>query len=83
MSDPQALHAEIMAYDEADVILTPVQFLNEVKAALELHKPEPCGFSWCSSPDTHRVCAQCGRSVNWPCQTVKVIAAALGVTTDG
>jgi hypothetical protein len=93
MSDPQALHAELLELSKPPVAGTvptaltlygPAAALTAaLTAVLELHKPEPCTWSRCDSPRVHRVCGNCGPSVNYPCQTVKVIAAALGVTTDG
>lgn len=83
MADPQALHAEIMAFDEADVILSPVPFLSAVRAVMELHKPDRSG-----TPAECEGCRAVQSDSDWtvrpyPCATVKVIATALGVATDG
>lgn len=66
--------------DWLDVVLSPQPFAAAVKAVLELHKPasevNPEGVRYAA-------CAHCGFGDDgWPCPTVKVIAAALGVT-DG
>ena len=89
MSDPQALHTELLrrSDDWLDVVLSPQPFAAAVKAVLELHKPEtytpPARFEL---PD-EIVCGGCWHSIGgrspWPCSTVKVIASALGVVADG
>jgi hypothetical protein len=78
MSDPQALHAELVGR-----LCAPgwEQCADATRAVLELHKPE-VGTIW---PDGRRSwqCAAEAVYREYPCETVKVIAAALGVTTDG
>jgi hypothetical protein len=87
MSDPQALHAELLELSKPPVAGTVPTALTlygpaaALTAVLELHKPKNC------AEECHTFCVECDRIpacfVEWPCSTVKVIAAALGVTTDG
>jgi hypothetical protein len=86
-ADPQALHAELLALAKPPVAGTVPTALTlygpaaALTAVLELHKPE-VGTIW---PDGRRSwqCAAEAVYREYPCETVKVIAAALGVTTDG
>jgi hypothetical protein len=82
VADPQALHAELLAEVRRQ---DPYELLwgwIAVKAVLELHKPESFGGVI--------ACLACSPGmpppilIEWKdCPTVKGIAAALGVTTDG
>jgi hypothetical protein len=55
---------------------------DALRAVMELHAPVPCGFRYCRSPETHRVCKECGAAINSPCSTIQVIAEALGVKDE-
>jgi hypothetical protein len=54
-----------------------------LRAVVELHAPEPCNYSHCRNPDTHRVCVHCGQGTNAPCSTIQAIARELGVDDRG
>lgn len=84
MSDPQALHAELVGR-----LCAPgwEQCADAARAVLELHKPQdvypsgrPTGQTLCFGCDVEGFGAE---HPEWPCSTVKVIGAALGVSTDG
>jgi hypothetical protein len=90
MSDPQALHAELLrrSDDWLDVVLSPQPFAAAVKAVLELHKPQDT-YGSSGTKRSYLQCTGCDQGPHyeddpdWPCSTVLAIAAALGVTTDG
>jgi hypothetical protein len=56
--------------------------LAALAAALNLHTPVSCGFPTCRTPETHRICKECGSAINSPCSTIQVIAEALGVKDE-
>lgn len=85
MSDPQALHTELLGDVEIQRDRLPswyrlegVPLADALTAVLELHKPIE-GGGGCN------VCAyiSSGEEDGYPCQTVEVIASALGVVADG
>lgn len=94
MSDPQALHVELLArVDESrstemkgaySVGAGPA--IDALRAVLELHKPQDIYPS--GGPTGRPLCFGCdfdgydAEHPEWPCQTVRVIAAALGVSAD-
>jgi hypothetical protein len=81
MSDPQALHAELLAEVHRQDPYGLLKGWRAVKVVLELHKlyydNNPLG-------EPFAMCEHCGYGDDgYPCETVKAIGSALGVTTDG
>lgn len=105
MSDPQALHAELLAKISTEwEVWAPspaAEPLGQIRIAarevLELHKPvghdlwssQGKRLGWQCEECASRCHSGSGLSCDqpldaeYPCETVKVISAALGVTTDG
>lgn len=84
MANPQALHAALVDWldDWERDVPQPEPLLAAMRDVVELHKPELFGG--------FIACLACSPGmpppllIEWKdCQTVKVISAALGVTTDG
>lgn len=59
--------------------VTKHEALPALKAVVERHNPEPCGWPGCRT-EGHTVCAACGRSRSHPCQELELIAEKLGIT---
>jgi hypothetical protein len=87
MSDPQALHTELLELAKPPVAgsiptaLTLYGPAAALTAVLELHK-----LDYDNNPfgQPFHMCAHCGYGDDgYPCQTVRVIASALGVVADG
>lgn len=74
------LHAGLLV--EIDRWQIPATHHAALRAAVELHAPIPCGWALCRTPDTHRVCKECGRAINAPCSTIRVVAEQLGVEIE-
>lgn len=84
MSDPQALHTELLDVVQGEDPYGLLKGWEAVNAVLELHKPEQhysIGQDNRRSP-SYQWCPAC-RCLAPKCQTVKVIASALGVVADG
>jgi hypothetical protein len=88
------LHERLVAdLDEFDRLLVhKIRPVNALRAVVELHAPRPCsrGSELCFHSDEHFKCTLCGSAWDvgavgeaWPCSTIRTIAEALGVTTEG
>ena len=56
--------------------------LAALRAVVERHKPVPCGWPDCKTPNTHRICSACGAAHNFPCPDIAAIARELGINGD-
>lgn len=79
-SDADALHTGLLAsVDGTHLNLTQQALRAAVAVTLKTHHPIPCNWPHgCKTPDTHRVCAECGPAVNYPCPTIDGIISELG-----
>lgn len=90
MSDPQALHAELLGDVEIQRDRLPswyrlegVPLTDALRAVVELHQPYEsrhwgiCCRCCCNPEDDNPGFGP------YPCDTIEVISSALGVTTDG
>jgi hypothetical protein len=97
VTDPQALHTALLAEVHRQDPYGLLKGWIAVKVVLELHKPISDDLWTSEGKRLGWQCEECasrchsGSGLNcdepldaeYPCDTVEVIAAALGVTTDG